>query len=165
MARARRAPFNRQSLEFKTAPLHRLTTGSALPKFPQSVPPGLRISWLHWFASATACQVARPPIRIRLDRSAFGTFTSRLSTDQSPSPLLQQWLDLLLLPGLAPAGMAASFAARSKGEILAASECRPLLPPITDIQRPLRQSVRCRFCCKSRLLAMAVGHFVRSGRL
>src|SRR6202162_5106745 len=30
---------------------------------------------------------------------------------------LQQWLDLLLLAGLAPAGMAASFAARSKTEV------------------------------------------------
>ena len=54
--------------------LRRLTTGSALPKLPQSVPRGLRISWLHWFASATACQVARPPLRIRLDRPAFGDF-------------------------------------------------------------------------------------------
>src|ERR1039457_7085539 len=54
--------------------LRRLTTGSALPKFPQSVPRGLRISWLHWFASATACQAARPPVRIRLDRPAFGDF-------------------------------------------------------------------------------------------
>jgi hypothetical protein len=26
------------------------------------------ISWLHWFASATACQVARPPARIGLGR-------------------------------------------------------------------------------------------------
>jgi hypothetical protein len=48
--------------------LRRLTTGSAHPKFPQSVPRGLLISWLHWFASATACQVARPPARIRLGR-------------------------------------------------------------------------------------------------
>ena len=39
--------------------LHRLTTSSALPKLPQSVPRGFRISWLLWFASATACQVAR----------------------------------------------------------------------------------------------------------
>ena len=54
--------------------LRRLTTGSALPKLPQSVPRGLLISWLHWFASATACQVARPPVRIRLDRPAFGDF-------------------------------------------------------------------------------------------
>src|SRR4249920_1681389 len=54
--------------------LRRLTTGSALPTLPQSVPRGLPISWLHWFASATACQVARPPVRIRLDRPAFGDF-------------------------------------------------------------------------------------------
>jgi hypothetical protein len=33
-----------------------------------------QISWLHWFASATACQVARPPVRIRLERPAFGDF-------------------------------------------------------------------------------------------
>src|SRR6201987_3022582 len=54
--------------------LRRLTTGSALPKLPQSAPRGLLISWLHWFASATACQVARPPVRIRLARPAFGDF-------------------------------------------------------------------------------------------
>src|ERR1700691_6244153 len=35
-------------------------------------------------------------------------------------------LDLLLLAGLAPAGMAASFAARSKCEILTPSKCLPL---------------------------------------
>jgi hypothetical protein len=28
---------------------------------------GVRISWLHWFAVATACQVARPPARIGPD--------------------------------------------------------------------------------------------------
>jgi hypothetical protein len=54
--------------------LRRLTTGSALPILPQSVPRGFPISWLHWFASATACQVARPPVRIGLDRPAFGDF-------------------------------------------------------------------------------------------
>ena len=37
-----------------------MTTGSALPTLPQSVPRGRSISWLHWFASATACQVACP---------------------------------------------------------------------------------------------------------
>ena len=46
--------------------LRRMTTGSALPTLPQSVPRGRSISWLHWFASATACQVACPPVRIRL---------------------------------------------------------------------------------------------------
>src|SRR6266702_766077 len=45
------------------------------PKTPQSVPRGFRISWLHWFASATACQVARPPARIRLGHTpALGDF-------------------------------------------------------------------------------------------
>ncbi len=45
-----------------------------------------------------------------------GAFTTRLSTDWSPSPLLvitTTVTELLLLAGLAPAGMAASFAARS----------------------------------------------------
>ena len=46
-----------------------MTTGSALPTLPQSVPRGRSISWLHWFASATACQVACPPVRIRLGTS------------------------------------------------------------------------------------------------
>jgi hypothetical protein len=54
--------------------LRRLTTGSALPKSPQSVSRGGQISWLHWFASATACQVARPPARIGLGHPALGDF-------------------------------------------------------------------------------------------
>ena len=54
--------------------LRRMTTGSALPTVPQSVPRGRLISWLHWFASAAACQAARPPVRIRLERPAFGDF-------------------------------------------------------------------------------------------
>src|SRR5580693_2467753 len=33
--------------------LRRMTTGSALPILPQSVPRGPSFSWLHWFASAT----------------------------------------------------------------------------------------------------------------
>src|SRR3954451_3280080 len=41
--------------------LRRDLSGSALPKFPQSVSRGARLSRLHWFATATACQVARPP--------------------------------------------------------------------------------------------------------
>src|ERR1700751_2447536 len=49
--------------------LRRMTTGSALPTLPQPVPRGRSISWLHWFASATACQVACPPVRIRLGTS------------------------------------------------------------------------------------------------
>src|SRR6185295_10645014 len=40
--------------------------GSALPIIPQSVSRGARFSRLRWFATATACQVAGPPVRIRL---------------------------------------------------------------------------------------------------
>src|SRR3954453_19680908 len=40
--------------------LRRDLNGSALPTLPQSVPRGTRFSRLHWFAFATACQVARP---------------------------------------------------------------------------------------------------------
>ena len=38
--------------------------GSALPMIPQSVSRGARISGLLWFATATACRVAGPPVRI-----------------------------------------------------------------------------------------------------
>ena len=38
--------------------------GSALPIIPQSVSRGARFSRLRWFATATACQVAGPPVRI-----------------------------------------------------------------------------------------------------
>jgi len=68
--------------------LHRMTTGSALPTLPQSVPRGRSISWLHRFAYATACQVARPLYGSDWIAQPSGTFTSRLSTDRSPSPLL-----------------------------------------------------------------------------
>jgi hypothetical protein len=54
-----------------------------------------------------------------------GAFTSRLSTDRSPSPLLDittTVTGLLLLAGLSPAGMAASLAARS-------SSTRDACPP------------------------------------
>jgi hypothetical protein len=62
--------------------------GSALPIIPQSVSRGARFSWLRWFATATACQVARPPVRIRLVSQPTGAFTSRLSAGRSPFPLL-----------------------------------------------------------------------------
>jgi len=67
--------------------LRRLTPARHSQKFPQSVPRGLRISWLHWFASATACQVARPLYGSDWIAQPSGLLTSRLSTDQSPSPL------------------------------------------------------------------------------
>jgi hypothetical protein len=50
-----------------------------------------RLCATYWSAphTATACQVARPPARIGLGTSQpSGTFTTRLSTDWSPSPLL-----------------------------------------------------------------------------
>src|ERR1035437_7096584 len=68
--------------------LRRMTTGSALPTLPPSVAGGRSIAWLHWFASATACQVARPLYGSDWKAQPSGTFTSRLSTDRSPSPLL-----------------------------------------------------------------------------
>jgi len=96
--------------------LHRMTTGSALPTLPQSVPRGRSISWLHRFAYATACQVARPPVRIRLDRPAFGDFYFQAFNGSVSLPVAgynynSDWTPLLA--GLSPAGMAASLAARS----------------------------------------------------
>ena len=96
--------------------LRRMTTGSALPTLPQSVPRGRSISWLHWFASATACQVARPPVRIRLERPAFGdfyfqAFNGSVSLSVAGYNYNSDWTPLLA--GLSPAGMAASLAARS----------------------------------------------------
>ena len=62
-----------------------------------------------------------------------GTFTSRLSTDRSSSPLLDITTTAtgLLLPGLSPAGMAASLAARSltTDPFRADVDQCPLLPP------------------------------------
>ena len=96
--------------------LRRMTTGSALPTLPQSVPCGRSISWLHWFASATACQVARPPVRIRLERPAFGDFYFQAFNGSVSLPVAgynynSDWTPLLA--GLSPTGMAASLAARS----------------------------------------------------
>src|SRR6476646_8938683 len=67
------------------------------------------------FTYATACQVARPPLtdRTRSPRPQ-SAFTSRLPAVWSPSlPLgiTTTWTGLLVLAGLAPAGMAASLAA------------------------------------------------------
>jgi hypothetical protein len=97
--------------------LRRMTTGSALPTLPQSVPRGRSISWLHWFASATACQVACPPVRIRLGTSPatedfyFQASNVSVSLHVAGYNYNSDWTPLLA--GLSPAGMAASFAARS----------------------------------------------------
>src|SRR4051794_18030205 len=69
--------------------LRRDPSGSALPTLPQSVSRGTRFSRLHWFAFATACQVARPPGRIGPSfPGPPGTFTSRLPAGRSPFPSL-----------------------------------------------------------------------------
>src|SRR3982751_4497770 len=69
--------------------LRRDLNGSALPIIPQSVSRGARLSRLHWFAFATACQVARPPGRIGPSfPGPPGAFTSRLPTGRSPFPPL-----------------------------------------------------------------------------
>src|SRR4051812_5870092 len=69
--------------------LRRDLSGSALPKFPQSVSRGAHLSRLHWFAFATACQVARPPGRIGPSSPGpRGIFTPRLPGGRSPFPPL-----------------------------------------------------------------------------
>ena len=90
--------------------LRRMTTGSALPSLPQSVPRGRSISWLHWFACATACQVARPPVRIRLEHPAFEDFYFQASNGSVALPVAgynynSDWTPLLAglwaeLPGI-----------------------------------------------------------------
>src|SRR3974377_1332845 len=71
-------------------------------------------------AFATACQVARPPVRIRPIRLAHGGFYFQASNGSVTLPVAgynynSDWTPLLA--GLAPAGMAASLAARSKREL------------------------------------------------
>ena len=70
--------------------LRRGLTGSTLPILPQSVSRGRSLSRLHWFATATACQVARlpwtDPTGVRPQPPE--AFTSRLPTGRSPFPSL-----------------------------------------------------------------------------
>src|SRR5450830_1412368 len=61
-------------------------------------------------------QVARPPVRIRLERPAFGDFYFQAFNGSVSLPVAgynynSDWTPLLA--GLSPAGMAASLAARS----------------------------------------------------
>src|SRR5215470_2559423 len=72
------------------------------------------------FTYATACQVARPPLtdRTRSPRPQRA-LTSRLPAVWSPSlplDITTTWTGLLVLAGLAPAGMAASLAAPDPDE-------------------------------------------------
>src|SRR4051812_47164347 len=95
--------------------LRRDPSGSALPTLPQSVSRGTRFSRLHWFAFATACQVARPPWT---DRTKFpwptGDFYIQASGGSVALPAAgydynSNWTPLLA--GLYPARMGARVAA------------------------------------------------------
>src|SRR6202047_2256702 len=98
------------------------------------------------FTYATACQVARPPStdRTRSPRPQRA-FTSRLPAVWSPSlPLgiTTTWTGLLVLAGLAPAGMAASLAAPDPSEPNSGTR---LLPRVSDGEahtRPRMQDSR-----------------------
>src|SRR5262247_2119524 len=100
------------------------------------------------FTYATACQVARPPLtdRTRSPRPQRA-FTSRLPAVWSPSLPLDMtttWTGLLVLAGLAPAGMAASLAAPDP---LRADSAAPLRAGDQDADRrnrPIRdRQTRC----------------------
>jgi hypothetical protein len=94
--------------------LRRGLSGSALPKSPQSVSRGVSISRLPRFAFATACQFARPPVRIRPGFPAVGDFYFQASNGLGSLPVTgydynSDWTPLLV--GLSPTGTAASLAA------------------------------------------------------
>src|ERR1700730_14234819 len=100
------------------------------------------------FTYATACQVARPPLtdRTRSPRPQRA-FTSRLSAVWSPSlPLgiTTTWTGLLVLAGLAPAGMAASLAAPGRVEDWRAGWGRSL-STLPRFQPPPRRTQRADF--------------------
>src|SRR3954451_6929408 len=94
--------------------LRRDLNGSALPTLPQSVSRGTRFSRLHWFAFATACQVARPLDGSDRVSPATGGFYIQASGGAVSLPAAGYDYNSLwtpLLAGLSPAGMAASLAA------------------------------------------------------
>src|SRR5215471_8451225 len=87
---------------------------SALPIVPQSISRGARFSRLHWFATATACQVASPPCTDLTGLPANGGFYFQAFDGSVTLPVAgynynSVWTPLLA--GLPPAGMAASLAA------------------------------------------------------
>ena len=85
------------------------------PEYPAIRSRGARISRLHWFASATACQVARSPLTDQTGASpATGSFYFQASNGSVFLPVAgynynSDWTPLLA--GLSPARMAASLAA------------------------------------------------------
>src|ERR1700676_5004991 len=87
---------------------------SALPIVPQSISRGPRFPRLHWFATATACQVAGPPCTDLTGLPATGGFYFQAFDGSVTLPVAgynynSVWTPLLA--GLPPAGMAASLAA------------------------------------------------------
>ena len=137
-----------------------MTTGSALPSLPRSVPRGRSISWLHWFASATACQVARPPVRIRLERPAFGDFYFQAFNGSVSLPVAgynynSDWTPLLA--GLSPAGMAASLAARSFATERS-SACDRSMSAVSPVATMLVASRRITLSAKSKLMHRSKQH-------
>src|SRR3954467_4749903 len=126
--------------------LRRDPSGSALPTLPQSVSRGTRFSRLHWFAFATACQVARPPGRIGPSfPGPPGAFTSRLSAGLAPFSAPgydhnSHWTPLLA--GLSPAGMAASLAAPDPSGPNSGSRLPPWVSDGEAFTRPGVKDVR-----------------------
>src|SRR5215470_578908 len=121
------------------------------------------------FTYATACQVARPPLtdRTRSPRPQRA-LTSRLPAVWSPSlplDITTTWTGLLVLAGLAPAGMAASLAAPDPDE---PNSSIRLLPWVFDGEAACRTRlsawvtrtrlwVRCVLCWSAFPLAPALG--------
>ena len=94
--------------------LRRVLSGSALPKFPQSASGGARLSRLPGLLTLRPVRLLALLRRIEPASRPQRAFTSRLPAVWSPSlPLgiTTTWTGLLVLAGLAPAGMAASLAA------------------------------------------------------
>src|SRR3954462_12815370 len=109
--------------------LRRDPSGSALPTLPQSVSRGARFSRLHWFAFATACQVARPPGRIGPSfPGPPGAFTSRLPAGRSPLPPL----DMTTTDGgMGPAWMSCAVRGAPPHRMEGRGRCAPA-PSITE---------------------------------
>jgi len=122
--------------------LRRDLSGSALPILPQSVSRGQVFRGFPIHAFATACQVARPPVRIRPIYSATGGFYFQASNGSVALPVAgydynSDWTPLLA--GLSPAGMSVSLAAPDPDLILSHHPARAIarrLPPSIEHRVP-----------------------------
>src|ERR1700693_2772664 len=96
--------------------LRRVWSGSALPKSRNPFRAGASLRGFTGSLPLRPVRLLAPLYGSDWNAQPPGAFTSRLSTDRSPSPLLDittTVTGLLLLAGLSPAGMAARLAARS----------------------------------------------------